>query len=179
MKTIKTINHTKNLISLALFQLMLRQEYNDITVKDICAKAGVSRMSFYRYYNKKDDIFIDYCDARFEEFYVEYLNHKELTTKQFVISTFKFFQKYARQLNVLRKAGKEQILIEQFNGYAKFLMIHSASKDVQKMFYNPVVAPFFAGGLFNVLSNWLNSGMEKTPEEMCQYLLSMVTLFSN
>ena len=178
MKTIKTINHTKNLISLALFQLMLKHEYNDITVKDICNKAGVSRMSFYRYYNKKDDIFVDFCDARFEEFYMEYLNHRELTLEEFTISTFYFFKKYARQLGVLKKAGKEQILIEQFNGYAKFLMIHSSSKSVQQLFYNPVVAPFLAGGLFNLLMSWLNTGMEKSPEEMCESLLSIPTLLS-
>ena len=173
MKTIKTINHTKSLISLSLFQLMLKHEYNDITVKDICKKAGVSRMSFYRYYNKKDDIFIDFCDARFEEFYLEYLNHKDITLEQFIHSMFLFFEKYSRQLGILKKAGKEQLLIEQFNGYAKFLMIHSTSKSIQQLFYNQVVAPFLAGGLFNLLMSWLNSGMEKTPKEMCDALLSI------
>ena len=179
MKTAKSINHTKNLISLALFQLMLRREYNDISVKDICAKAGVSRMSFYRYYNKKDDIFIDYCDARFEEFYIENLNHREIKSEEFVLAMFKFFKKYSRQLSILKKAGKEQILIEQFNGYAKYMMTHSASKEIQNMFYNPVVAPFWAGGLYNVLASWLNSGMEQSPEEMCNYLISMAKMFKD
>ena len=60
---------TKSLISLALYALMLKTDYDNITVKDICERAGVSRMSFYRYFSKKDDIFIDFCDERFEEFY--------------------------------------------------------------------------------------------------------------
>ena len=51
---------TKNLISLGLYSLMLRHNYDEISVKDICEKAGVSRMSFYRYYNNKDDIFKDF-----------------------------------------------------------------------------------------------------------------------
>lgn len=157
---------------------MLKHEYNDITVKDICNKAGVSRMSFYRYYDKKDDIFVDFCDARFEEFYMEYLNHRDITIEEFCISTFYFFKKYARQLGILKKAGKEQILIEQFNGYAKFLMIHSSSKEVQQLFYNQVVAPFLAGGLFNLLMNWLNSGMEKSPEEMTKALLSIPSVLT-
>ena len=48
---------TKSLISLALYALMLKHDYDTITVKDICSKAGISRMSFYRYFSKKDDIF--------------------------------------------------------------------------------------------------------------------------
>ena len=69
MSNRKAKNKTKGLISLALYSLLLRKNYEDISVKEICERAGVSRMSFYRYYNKKDDIFVDYCDARFEEFY--------------------------------------------------------------------------------------------------------------
>ena len=60
---------TKLLISLALYQLMFKYEYDDISVKDICDKARISRMSFYRYFTCKDDIFINYCDERFEEFF--------------------------------------------------------------------------------------------------------------
>ena len=70
----KVQNRTKALISLAVYQLMIRKiDYDDITVKDICKTSGVSRMSFYRYYSKKDDIFIDYCDERFAEFYENFL----------------------------------------------------------------------------------------------------------
>ena len=173
MKTSKTIDKTKNLISLALVRLMYRKSYDEITVKEICQNAGVSRMSFYRYFDKKEDVFIDYCDARFEEFYDEYLNRTTVSLEEFVLDTFKFFKKYNRQLMILRQAGKEQILVKQFNGYAKYLIVHNSNKLVLEQRKNPVIGPFLAGGLYNVLATWLDDGMEQSPEEMRDLLLQI------
>ena len=60
---------TKDYITIALYYLMSKKDYESTTVTDICNKARVSRMSFYRYFNNKEDIFINYCDERFEEFF--------------------------------------------------------------------------------------------------------------
>ena len=57
---------TKDYITIALYYLMSKKDYESTTVTDICNKARVSRMSFYRYFNNKEDIFINYCDERFE-----------------------------------------------------------------------------------------------------------------
>ena len=173
MKTAKTIIHTKGLISLALVGLMYKKSYDEITVKEICEKAGVSRMSFYRYFDKKEDVFIDYCDARFEEFYDQYLNRNTVSLEEFVLDTFNFFKKYNRQLMILRQAGKEQILVKQFNGYAKYLIVHNNNQLVLEQRKNPVIGPFLAGGLYNVLTTWLDDGMEQSPEEMRNLLLQI------
>ena len=77
MRKAKRKTNTKDLISLALYALMHKCEYDEISVKDICAKAGVSRMSFYRYYRMKDDIFITYCDERFESTYYHHSQYIE------------------------------------------------------------------------------------------------------
>ena len=177
MKTQKTINHTKDLISLALVQTMLKKEYENITIKEICHRAGVSRMSFYRSYNSKDDIFLDFCDARFEEFYSEYLRNPYLTLEEFIVSMFRFFKKYFRQLLILRRAGKETILINQFNGYIKYLIAHNTSDIIQAQVRNPVIGPMFGGGLYNVLMIWLDTGMEKTPEEMTKLIMAIPTIW--
>ena len=174
MKTAKTIAQTKNLISLALFQLMLKKDYDSINVKEICEKAGVSRMSFYRYLSKKEDIFIDYCDARFEEFYEECLKDApSITIEEFTMDILLYFKKYSRQLYILRQAGKENLLLKQFNGYAKYLIAHNKSAFIQEQIKNPVMGPFFAGGFFNVLMNWLDDGMEASPEEVALHLLKL------
>ena len=130
-------------------------------------------MSFYRYFDKKEDVFIDYCDARFEEFYDQYLNRNTVTLEEFVLDTFNFFKKYNRQLMILRQVGKEQILVKQFNGYAKYLIVHNNNQLVLEQRKNPVIGPFLAGGLYNVLTTWLDDGMEQSPEEMRNLLLQI------
>ena len=76
---------TKDYITIALYYLMSKKDYESTTVTDICNKARVSRMSFYRYFNNKEDIFINYCDERFEEFFAE-IKEKNITDiKSFLI----------------------------------------------------------------------------------------------
>ena len=47
---------TRNYIFEAYYELLKKQAYQDINVCDICTKAGVSRMSFYRNFKSKDDL---------------------------------------------------------------------------------------------------------------------------
>ena len=113
---------TKSLISLALYALMLKMDYDSITVKDICERAGVSRMSFYRYFSKKDDIFIDFCDERFEEFYSDITKKKINNAPEFTLAMFYFIKKYHRQIKVLKMAHREFLLLDQLNNYAKYIL---------------------------------------------------------
>lgn len=175
MSNRKTKNKTKGLISLALYSLLLKKNYEDISVKEICERAGVSRMSFYRYYNKKDDIFVDYCDARFEEFYEEIKDQKDMSFKDLTLEMFKFIKRYARQLSVLQTAHREFMLLDQLNSYARYMIVNFRSEYLQEQKNNPVFAHFMAGGLFNVLKYWINSGMEASPEDMNNMLHQMVT----
>lgn len=162
----KRKSSTKGLISLAVYSLMLKTEYDQITVKDICTRAGVSRMSFYRYYNKKDDIFVDYCDERFEEFYDAITAQKITSIQEFTLEMFRFIKKYSRQLKILKMAHREFMLLDQLNSYAKYVISNFKSDYLKEQKNNPIFATFMAGGLFNVLSYWINSDMHATPEEM-------------
>ncbi len=40
----------------ALLLLMRKKDYKDISITEICEKAGVTRMSFYRNFESKEDI---------------------------------------------------------------------------------------------------------------------------
>ena len=55
-------------ISEALIRLMETKAYDDITVTEICRMAGVSRMTYYRNYSSKREIFSDYMKMIVDEF---------------------------------------------------------------------------------------------------------------
>ena len=159
-------NKTKGLIALAVYHLMFRKEYDDISVKEICEKAGISRMSFYRYYNKKDDIFVNYCDERFEEFYNSLNSVHDLTIQDFTLKMVQFINKYKRQIKVLKRAKREFILLDQLNSYTKYAVNNLKNNDVISKKENGLLAPFIAGGLFNVLMLWVDDEKSMSPEEM-------------
>lgn len=166
MRNKKNRHKTKDLISLGLYSLMLKHPYDEISVKDICLKAGVSRMSFYRYYNKKDDIFVDYCDERFEDFYTEMSNSPNLDLRVFTLEMFRYIKKYQRQINVLISAKKEFLFLDQLNSYARYIISNLNSPYLKEQKNNPVFAFFMAGGLFNVIMFWIQNDMKPTPEQM-------------
>lgn len=171
----KSPNKTKDLICLALYALMQRQDYETISVKDICLRAGVSRMSFYRYYSMKDDIFITYCDERFEEFYSQAGAFKDMSIKDFTLKMFEFINKYKRQILVLYSAHRESLLLEQLNSYARYIISKLKADMFDEQKNNPVFAFFMAGGLFNVITYWINSKDPLSAKEINDVLYDTLT----
>ncbi len=157
---------------------MLKYPYDEISVKDICSKAGVSRMSFYRYYNKKDDIFVDYCDERFEEFYTQMSQTPNLDLHIFTLEMFRFIKKYNRQIKILIRAKKEFMLLDQLNSYARYIISNLDAEYLKEQKNNPIFAFFMSGGLFNVIMYWIRTDMHASPEQMNEmmYQISSVKL---
>ena len=168
--------NSKELISIAIYQLMYKLPYNKINVKLICEKAGVSRMSFYRYCSTKEDIFINFADERFAEFYDLYMKDNEYNTvDEFTRNVIHYFKKYSRQIKILEKADKMNILITQFEHYASYLMSNVKSMKMFKYKDNPLAVPYFAGGLFNVLVYWSKHNFKESEEEMTTRLHELIS----
>ena len=165
--------NSKDLIAIAIYQLMAKIPYHKITVKLICEKAGVSRMSFYRYYTTKEDIFVNFSDERFAEFYELYMQGKDISMESFTKNVIHYFKKYSRQIKVLEKADKMSILITQFERYVSYLMKNLKNIEFYNYRDNPLAVPYYAGGLFNVLVYWCKHNFEETEEEMAHYLSDM------
>ena len=58
----------------ALLILMNEKDFDDISITEICNKAGVSRMAYYRNYYTKKDIILEYLKDIGEDFKKE--SHK-------------------------------------------------------------------------------------------------------
>ena len=157
---------TKDYINIALYYLMSKKDYESITVTDICEKARVSRMSFYRYYNNKEDIFINYCDERFEELFkiLHDKNVKDVYT--LLYEAFSYIQKYVRQISILKKAKKENLLLEKCTDYGSYLTKHINLSGDKDPVNNRIIAAFLAGGIANLLLSWFDLNLDTPPEEM-------------
>ena len=53
---IKEENKTRKWIIDALFALLKRRDYRDITINQIVNQAGLGRRTFYRYFKSKDEV---------------------------------------------------------------------------------------------------------------------------
>lgn len=159
---------TKDYITISLYYLMSKYDYESISVTDICSKARVSRMSFYRYFNNKEDIFINYCDERFEDFF-QIINEKHIDDiYSFLLEVFNYMKIYARQVTILKRARKENLLVEKFTDYGSYLANHMSLTTENNIIANRIIAAFLAGGIANILLLWFELGLDLPPQEMAK-----------
>ena len=174
MNQLERQQRTKKNISLALYSLLLRKPYDEISVSEICEKAGVSRVSFYHYYDKKDDILIQYSDEKFAEFFEDFTKLESLTFDDLILQIFIFLKKYSRELAILRYAKKEEILMNQFYSYCRYIFSNNLTSPLLKDKDNPLRIPFLVGGVFQIIMRWLDEGMVSSPETMAKYVIDIV-----
>ena len=174
MNQLERQQRTKKNISLALYDLLLKKPYEEISVSEICQKAGVSRVSFYHYYDKKDDILIQYSDEKFAEFFEDFTKLENMTFNDLIIQMFYFLKKNSRQLAILRYAKKEEVLMEQFYSYCRYMFSNTLTSPLMKDRDNPLRIPFLVGGMFQIIMRWLDEGMITSPETMAKYVIDIV-----
>ncbi len=60
--------HTQQQIEHALFKLLQKKPYTEISIAEITRKAKVSRTSFYRNYDQKDEVIAQFLFNQYHNF---------------------------------------------------------------------------------------------------------------
>ena len=164
----KNNNLTRDYILESFYILLTKKHYNDITVCDICEKAGVSRMSFYRNFVSKEDLImkgIDYIMGNLRE---ELSGNKELNSYIFIKAIFDTFKKFKDVIPSLQDTQitktiryntmsrlKENIVVDQMKKSSKYIPI------------------FYISALSTTLFEWLKGGAEESSDEMARLIVSL------
>lgn len=158
-------------ITNALLSLMEKQEFKDISITDIVNKAGLSRVTYYRHFNTKEDIVIRYFEMTKNQFIQQArLNEKEVVENNEVaiLALFLFFKANLKANKCLRKAGLDGELL-------KFLSNEFLDNLPVKL--DKYLAYFIAGALYNVLINWLDNDCKDPLEEVSRPFVDMQNAF--
>ena len=144
----------------AVFALMDKKEYEKIKVSDIVKRAGVSRVTFYHYYETKEDALTDF----FHEIVAGYIREcREEQVGRFhdrssIIHALKYFDRYSVFILKLVDAKLLYIIQDAMNDYMM--------KRIMPHYKIPVYELYFYGGaLLNVFIQWEKNG-KREPAEM-------------
>ena len=86
----KTAVRSQHMIADALFSLMRRKPFQQISVTEICREAGIGRKTFYRHFEMREDV-IEY---QLENMRMEYQNGMNgLTLEERLYYHFSYTQK--------------------------------------------------------------------------------------
>lgn len=148
-------------ITNALLSLMEEQDYDSISITDITAKAGLSRVTYYRHFNTKEDILIKFYEITKNRFLEQVKSNSEaqapVSNEIVILSLFLFFKANMKTNKCLRKAHLDMKLLDFLSN--EFLTTLPIQLD-------KYVAYFLAGALFNVMINWLDNDCKDPIEEV-------------
>jgi len=149
----------------ALLLLMNEKDFDEISITEICNKAGVSRMAYYRNYYTKKDIIIEYLKdiaADFKKESHSWQKNSAYTNKNVIRFLFTYFEKYAYFIKTLRKANLSGLLQECLNGYLE----NEINFKIQNNPYEKYHMYSYSGALYNVYMKWIDNGMTESVDEM-------------
>lgn len=153
-------------ITEALLLLMKKKAYAGISITEVCAKAGVTRMSFYRHFASKDDILQKWITDITDDFVSgSHISYKYDTSEQYFIKLFTHMQEHKDICFALYKAGLIHLIKGEFDRI--FLASYTGEYDAYKSY-------FLSGGIYNVFLLWLINGCKETPNELADKLVDIL-----
>ena len=162
---------TKYVFAKSIMELMESQSLDKITVTDIVKKSGMTRQTFYRYFKDKYDLvnwyFERLADKSFKQISNSYTLKEGLTKKfTFLLNDRVFFSEAFK--------SKDYNNIENYD-YQSILELY------KKIIYNKIgdipddiifLLEMYCHGSITMTVEWATTGMERSPEEMADLLIS-------
>ncbi|AAK78700.1 AcrR family transcriptional regulator [Clostridium acetobutylicum] len=179
-KTNRIAEQSKKWLVQALLDLMREKPYSSISVKEIADRAQLSRRTFYRNFKIKEDLLSEYFNYLFED-YTESL--KELTVlsiNDVLITYFEFWNKHINELKLLKQNHLFYLIMEQANSFIPNINKFENVKwhDYDNHTEEEYIGLYSIGGLWNVLSNWIDRTDRQSPQEMAQIIIKAFRNFS-
>lgn len=162
-------NLTKNYIFKAFHMLLQTNNYDKISICDITNKAGVSRMSFYRNFKSKEDLFYNWLGEIFNRIHKKVEESGSRTQYSVSKAIFEEF----RPLKDCIKSFKCSSLSNSFSETVR----EKFSKEIPNDYMNKTskyIPIFYMGALSSTLLSWLTNGAKEDPEDMAKLIASLV-----
>ena len=160
-QTIK--NDTKDFITTAILQLLGIQKTFEkpknlaqLTVSNVCKRAGVSRMAFYRNFESIDQVIYQYYQPQISQSFEIIRQNVSASSK--IENQLKFFEEFKDDEPIIR-----QIYIEEIEKFYE--------KTNDEYFIT-----FVANGVYALWRKWLMNGQDKPIEEIHELIRRIVTI---
>lgn len=156
---------TKEFITTAMLQLLGREKLSMLTVSQVCKRAGVSRMAFYRNFEGLEQILYEYYQPKLAAVF-DVLRQNPQDSVKFNIQ-LEFFNTTGDFLLLSVERGYEPIIMRIFTEeMGKF---YAADGD-------EYWTAFMAAGVYAIWRKWLLDGQQRPLEEIMEFLKKLDTL---
>jgi len=176
--------HTAERMDEALLSLLLEKDFENITVKDVCARAGVNRSTFYLHYENTADLLAEavaLIHRRYQQRFpdpgpasaaVTALPKKDLffITDQWLLPWLDFVKENRRIYKAIHTQidvfGAERTYRDYFqNVFSPILSQHGVASEKHEY-----IMEFYRHGLVSVMLKWVEGDCRESVEEIAEII---------
>lgn len=169
----------------ALLLLLEKKDYDYITVKEICEKAGVNRSTFYLHYETTDDLMRESMEFIFSKFTERYsgidfdagriggesLERLRLMTPDYIIPYLEFLKEYRRYFMIALKKpeifGVGQRFDDIYKSVFEPILMRFRVDERERKF----IMAYHIVGMHAVIVEWIRSGCAESAEYIAGLLM--------
>ncbi len=185
---------TARLMNEALFLLLEKKNYEFITVKEICEKAGVNRSTFYLHYETMEDLLtesIEYIIEKRNSIYREQelldrekidscsLDELVLITPSYILPYLQFVKENIRIFNAILSQPKtlrvSTIFNQLFDDYITHIMARFDIPEKDRRY----MLTYYLSGMNAVIMAWVRNGCKEETEYIANLLIECVRPYRN
>lgn len=152
----------KECIVSALLKLIYEKPLTTITISELTKKAGVSRMTFYRNYDSKEEVFIGHLDEIFEHYWNNDNADKEngiYYDVEHMKSCFEYIYQHKEFLEGLIQCGMGLLFLDKLTYYIS---------EKWKKYADKYELTAFTGSLYNLFILWISTGYKEDVDKMAK-----------
>ncbi len=169
------IRFTRQSIDDAFVTLLQEKKLDAITVKELCAEAGVSRATFYRHYRDVRDL-MDFIEGEILADLYDELRLRKRDLASIIDLALGSLKSGGHRYRVLFSSNGDPFFLEELFSAAR------ETVDDEMAFCFPKVSPierewlfrYFSKGCAGVWTCWLERGMVEPVEEVARFTLGLI-----
>ena len=159
-----------------LLELMLTENYPQITISQICDRAGISRKSFYRYFSSKEGCLYALLDHAIFDGAAYYLpdHHSGHSNRLIYERFFDYWKGNAPLLDALERNTLSLYLAERMLAYSiqeeqefRYFFQDQLDESSERSI-------FYISGIMGLVLTWHRNGFTKSIAQMANILADMI-----
>lgn len=148
-----TAQKSQQWIAQSVIELMTVKPYSELSIRDICKKADLSRQTFYNLFDSKEEVLRFCLRINYEKLFSEQANAGSITIEAAVRDFANEMKLDAKLLTLMIDNGLESIITDEIARCVELFANHFAGQFGNKKLL-PYEEAFVSGALSRVLVHW-------------------------
>ena len=156
------LSYAKTELTKALLSLLEKKKLNEITISELCNKAGLSRLSFYRNYGSMEEIIREHLTGITDILLTSSsANFRTTPREEFIAMLFEHMYGIKYLVTLLIDNDLSYLLKEEFD---------AAFMRSVRIYNDPYRCYVASGAYFNLFYYWFSNGCKEKPSEVSKML---------